>query len=133
MDGSGFSREQAEIKLGQKVVSGATELPRAPRSPHKPRRSGHVRDFESDRDHELAEMRAAYEPSSPEQGEVNARGRALIEAALDEAFGKDRKIQAIVDEVHRMVPIDPDNVAKSQEDRERMVTARLRTYFDSQK
>lgn len=133
MDGSGFSRERAEIKLGQKVVSGATELPRTPRPPLKPRRTGHVRDFESDRDHQLAEERAAYEPPSSEQPEINARGRAAVEAALDEAFGKDRKVQAIIDEVHRLIPIDRDNVAKSEADRERMITARLRTFFDSQK
>lgn len=133
MDGSGFSREQAELKLGHKVVSGATELPRTPRPPRKPRRTGHVRDFESDRDHQLAEERAAYQPPSPEQSEINVRGRALVEEALDEAFGKDRKIQAIVDEVHRMIPIDPDDVKKSEEARERMINARLRTFFDSQK
>ena len=133
MDGSGFSRERAEIKLGQKVVSGATELSRSPRPPRKPHRTGHVRDFESDRDHQLAEERAAYEPLSSEQPVINARGRAAVEAALDEAFGKDRKVQAIIDEVHRLIPIDRDNVAKSEADRERMITARLRTFFDSQK
>ena len=133
MDGSGFSREQAELKLGHKVVSGTTELPRTPRPPRKPRRTGHVRDFESDRDYQLAEERAAYQPPSPEQGEVNTRGRALVEEALDEAFGKDRKIQAIVDEVHRMIPIDPDDVKKSEEARDRMINARLRTLFDNQK
>ena len=118
MDGSGFSRERAEIKLGQKVVSGATELSRSPRPPRKPHRTGHVRDFET---------------LSSEQPVIIARGRAAVEAALDEAFGKDRKVQAIIDEVHRLIPIDRDNVAKSEADRERMITARLRTFFDSQK
>lgn len=133
MDGSGFSRDRAETKLGKKIVSGATELPQAPRPPHKLHRTGHVRDYESDRDHQLALERAAYQPPSPEQAGINARGRAGVEAALDEAFGKDRHIQAIIDEVHRQIPIDPDNVQKSEADRERMITARLRTHFDRQK
>lgn len=131
MDGSGFSRDSAETKMGQKVVSGATELPRTPRPKRKPRRRSHVRDFESDRDHEDAQMRAEYTPPSPDQPEISARGRAAVESALDDAFGKDRHIQAIVDRVHQEIPIDPDDVAKSEQARERLINARLRTYFDN--
>lgn len=130
MDGSGFSRDRAEINLGKKVVSGTSELPAPARVERKPRRTGHVRDFESDRDYQLAEERANYQPPSPQQAEINSRGRAQVEAALDDAFGKDRVIKAIEAEVHRMIPIDRDNVAKSEADRERMITARLRAYFD---
>jgi hypothetical protein len=133
MDGSGFSRDRAEAKLGKKTVSGATEPPKMSLPKRKPRRTGHVRDFESDRDHELAQMRAEYKPPSPEQAEISARGRAAVEAALDEALGKDRHIQAIIDKVHQEVPIDPDDVAKSEAARDRLISARLRTYFDNQK
>ena len=133
MDGSGFSRERAEIALGKKVVTGSTELPPTPGPARKRRRSGHVRDFESDRDHQLAEERANYQPADPEQPHINARGRAAVEAALDEAFGRDRVIKAIEAEVHRLIPIDPDNVAKSEADRERMITARLRTHFEQKR
>lgn len=140
MDGSGFSREQAEIKLGQKVISGATELPSVPRPPRKPhhsRRGGRAYPEKSGRDigREIANQEAAEQAPIPieERRAISARGRAAVEAALDEAFGKDRKIQAIIDDVHRMIPIDPDNVAKSEEERERMITARLHTLFDSEK
>jgi hypothetical protein len=132
-EGSGFSRDLAEIKAGKKIVSGTTELPATPRPKRKPRRTGHVRDFESDRDHELAQMRAEYQPPSPDQSEITSRGRAAVEAALDETLGKDRHIQAIVDKVHQEIPIDPDDVAKSEQARERLINARLRTYFDNQK
>lgn len=131
MDGSGFSRDRAEVKAGKKVVSGTTEPPATPRPKRKPRRTGNVRDFESDRDHELAQMRAEYVPPSPEQPEINARGREAVESALDEAFGKDRRIQAIVDRVHQEIPIDPDDVVKSEQARERLINARIRTYLDN--
>lgn len=131
MDGSGFSRDRAEVKTGKKVVSGTAEPPATPRPKRKRRRTGNVRDFESDRDHENAQMRAEYTPPSSDQPEISARGRAAVEAALDEAFGKDRHVQAIVDKVNQEIPIDPDNVAKSEEARERLINARLRTYFDN--
>lgn len=140
MDGSGFSREQAEIKLGHKVVSGTAELPSMPRPPRRPRhsrRGGRAYPEKSGRDvsREMANQAAAEEEpvSLEERHAISARGRAAVEAALDETFGKDRKIQAIIDQVHRMIPIDPDNVAKSEQDRERMITARLRTHFGNQK
>lgn len=128
--GSGFSRDLAEIKAGKKIVSGTVEPPASPRPKRKPRRTGHVYDFTSDRDIEDAQMRAEYQPPSPDQPEINARGRAEVEAALDYEFGEDRHIDAIVERVHREIPIDPDDVAKSKEARERMINARLRTYFD---
>lgn len=130
MDGSGFSRDRAEVKAGQKIVAGTTELPLMSRPERKRRRTGHVRDFESDRDHELAQMRAEYQPPSPDQPEINARGRAAIEAELDEEFGKDRHIKAIIERVHQEIPLDPDDVAGSEQARERLINARLRTYFD---
>ncbi len=140
MDGSGFSREQAEVKLGQKIVSGTTELPRMPKSPRKPHyshRGGRAYPEKSGRDisRELANQATAEEAPVPleERRAISARGRAAVEAALDEAFGKDRKINAIVEEVHRMIPIDPDNVTKSEEDRDRMINVRLRALFDKQK
>jgi hypothetical protein len=133
MDGSGFSRDLAEIKAGKKIVSGTTELSAAPRSKRKPRQTGHVRDFESDRDHELAQMRAEYQPPAPNQSEIDSHGRALAEAALDEKYGKDRHIKAIVAQVHREIPIDPDNVTKSEEARDRLINARIYTHFDRKK
>lgn len=81
--------------------------------------------------HDLAVQHAKEHPIDPlTQPDINRRGRALIDAALDETFGKDRDIQAIVTAVEREIPIDPDNVQKSRADREREVTARLRKYFD---
>lgn len=133
MDGSGFSRESAEVRMGRKVVSGATEMPPAPHPKRKPRRTSHVRDFESDRDHELAQMRAEYQPPLPGQPEINERGRAAVESALDETFGRNRHIDAIVARVHQEIPIDPDDVSGSEAARDRLINARLRTYFDRKK
>ena len=141
MDGSGFSRDRAEIKIGQKVIAGTTELPPSPRTshkhPHYSHRGGRALPEKSGRDisRELANQEAAAEAPVPleERRAISARGRAAVNAALDEAFGKDRHIQAVIDDVHRMIPIDPDNVAKSKEDRERMINARLRSLFDKQK
>jgi hypothetical protein len=82
--------------------------------------------------HDHAVQHAKEHPIDPvTQPEINRRGRALIEAALDETFGKDRGIRAIVDAVERELPIDPDNVDKSRADRETEITARLRKYFDT--
>ena len=139
MDGSGFSRDRAEVKLGQKVISGTAELPHAPKSPRKPRysrRGGRSYPEKSGRDisREITNQEAAEQQPVPldERRAISARGRAAVEAALDEAQGKDRKIQAIIDKVHAMIPIDPDNVAKSNEDRERHINALLRSHFESQ-
>lgn len=101
----------------------------APKGPPKLHPTGHVHDYESDRDHELAAERAVYQPASTEQSEINARGRAMIEKELDLEFGYDRKIKAIEAQVEQEIPIDPDNVEKSLADRERLVTARLYTHF----
>lgn len=133
MDGSGFSRDMAEKRIGRKIVAGSTEVPPSASPERKPRHSGHVRDFESDRDHELAAERAAYKPPSAEQPEINQRGRALVDAALDEQFGKDRHVARIINEVHEQIPLDPNNTEASESARSRMISARLRTYFDSKK
>lgn len=140
MDGSGFSREQAEIKLGQKVLSGAVDTPQTPHPQHRPHyshRGGRAYSELSGRDvsRELANQDALEQPpiSVEERRAINARGRAAVDAAYDEAFGKDRKIQAIIDKVHAMIPIDPDNAEKSTLDRERHINALLRAHFDKQK
>lgn len=125
------------IDMAERAILGAKiEDDRPHRSPRERRqhRTGHVRDYESDRDHELAELRESYVPMTEEEIEqqraANAHGRMLVEEALDDAFGKDRKIKAIQEQVEREIPIDPDNVAKSLADRERLINARLRTYFE---
>jgi hypothetical protein len=106
----------------------------APKEPTKPHRIGHVRDFESDRDHEDAALRAAYVELTPEeraaQQQINSEGRAKVDIALDEAFGKDRHIKAIEAKVEAMIPIDPDRVQESLKARERMTNALLRKHFD---
>lgn len=124
MDGSGFSREEAEIRLGQKVIAGSTELPRTLRPSHKLRRTGHVRDFESDRDHDLAEERAAYQPSSPEQQIRNIRGASLAEKAI-----ADNVIQSISDRVDREIPLDDYDISKSLAEREKRKTILIGQYF----
>ena len=120
MDGSGFSRDQAEIKLGQKIVAGTTETPRVTSLVRKLHPTGRVRDFESDRDHQLAEERAAYEPLPENQAEINLRGRAMVEAARNEAAGEDHRVKALKDEVEQRIPDDPDNKAQTLAERDRL-------------
>ena len=120
MDGSGFSRDRAEIKLGQKIVAGTTETPRVTSPERKLHPTGHVRDFESDRDHQLAEERAAYEPLPENQAEINLRGRAMVEAARNEAAGEDHRVKALKDEVEQRIPDDPDNKAQTLAERDRL-------------
>lgn len=128
-DKRGISIDMAERAiLGERIEPDGPIA--APKSPAKRHPTGHVRDFESDRDYENAAIRAAYQPPSPEQREIAKVGRARVEEALDEAFGKDRHIKAIQERVEREIPIDPDNRAKSLADREHLLNARLRTYFD---
>lgn len=128
----GISIDMAERAiLGIKIEP--TEPFAAPKTP-KLHPTGHVYDYETDRDHEDAALRAEYKKLTPEeavqQRETNAGGRALVEAALDEEFGKDRKIKAIEEKVDEMIPIDPDRVEESLKARERQKTALLRKYFD---
>lgn len=127
MEGSGFSSHLADARLSDEAIPGTSEPPRERRE-RKRRPTGHVRDFESDRDHDLAAERAAYEPLSDEQLETNRRGAEMLRKSM-----ADRAIQNIVDRVNAMIPIDPDNVAKSEEARERHLNALLRTHFDRKK
>ena len=119
MDGSGFTRDRAEIKLGQKIVAGTTETPHITPPERKLHQTGHMRDFESDRDHQLASERAAYESLPENQAEINLHGREVIDAVYEEATGEDYRVIALREEVARSVPIDPDNREKSLQGRER--------------
>lgn len=134
MDGSGFSNFSADARQSSETFSAAVEPPRFARPDRKPRPTGNVRDFETDRDHELAAERANYEELTEEQLEerrtASKNGRVAIEAALDDAFGKDRHIKAIEAKVERMIPIDPDRVQESLAARERQVNALLRKHFE---
>lgn len=130
----GISIDMAERAiLGLRIEP--TEPVAAPRV-RKLHQTGHVHDYESDRDHEDAALRAEYKKLTPEeeaeQREIAAHGRALIEAKLDEEFGKDRRIKAIQERVEREIPIRPDYVAEDKAARERLLNARLRAYFDRQ-
>lgn len=138
-DKRGISIDMAERAiLGIRIEdAGSVLTPKAPRKPRHSRRGGRSYPEKSGRDisREMANQEAAEQAPTPleERLETSARGRAAIEAALDEEFGKDRKIKAIVEEVNRLIPIDPDNVAKSEADRERMITARLRAHFERER
>lgn len=124
MDGSGFSRESAEIALGRKVVTGSTELPPSPRPPRTPRPTGHVRGFHEG-EKRLSEEYPDTEDLTAEQTERNNAWIARIRKER-----ADGDIQRIVDEVHRMIPLRPDYVAEDEAERERVITARVRTYFE---
>lgn len=137
-DKRGISIDMAERAiLGIRIEdAGSVPTPKASRRPRHSRRGGRAYPEKSGRDisREMANQEAAEHAPTPleERLETSARGRAAIEAALDEEFGKDRKIKAIEEEVNRLIPIDPDNVAKSEEARHRLLTARLRIHFDKQ-
>ena len=126
-EGSGVSNYLADARLSDESIPGTTELPRRPRAPHRSRPSGHVRGFH---DGELrdGELYKSDEPLTPEQQARNNDWLTKIRKSMG-----DQAIQRIIDQVHEMIPIDPDNVTKSEADRERMITARLRTRFDRQK
>ena len=133
METRGISYAMARaIELGERLDDGKDTTPS--RLPGKPLRfppSGHVRDYESDRDHDDAELRANYQPPSPDQAAINAGGRTLVEDALDVRFGKDRRIAAIEARVAATIPIEPDDVEGSLRARERQTNALLRTHFDN--
>ena len=97
-----------------------------PKNPHKIRPTGHVRDYESDRDHELADERAAYEPLSDEQRAINARGRALLRPLRDklELDNATRRVK----EAHAHP--DPDYLDKEAEDEERELNAQMRKIYE---
>ena len=139
-EGSGFSDYLADAHLSDEAFPGTEEPPRSPKPPRKPRhshRGGRSYPEKSGRDisREMANQEAAEQAPVPleERREASARGRLAIEAALDEAFGKDRHIAALEAKVNAMIPIDPDDVAGSEAARERHLNALLRTYFDSKK
>lgn len=124
MEGSGFSSHLADARLSDEAIPGTTELPRTPRPKRKPRPTGHVRDFESDRDHELAEERAAYKPPTSEQQIASIRGAALAEKAI-----ADRVIQSISDRVDEEIPLDDYDIPKSLAAREKRKTLLIGEYF----
>lgn len=108
-------------------ISAETEGPvAAPKSPPKLRPTGHVRDFESDRDHELAEERAAFEPISDEQKEINARGRALLQPIRDK-LEIDNAIRH-VEEAHAHP--DPDRIPEDEESKQRELNVQMRKIYE---
>jgi hypothetical protein len=131
----GISIDMAERAiLGIRVEpSGPVTAPKSPRRRYS-HRGGRSYPEKSGRDvsRELANQEAAEQPElSPEERQaVSRRGRAAVEAALDEEFGKDRHITALEAKVNAMIPIDPDDVAGSLAARERQLTALLRTHFE---
>lgn len=127
MEGMGVSNEQADIYLGEKIISGTTELPHLPAPEHNPPKGNYVRGFH---DGELrdSEVYKSEGELSPEQKLTNLIGVELGEKAI-----ADTAIQSICDAVDEMIPIDPDNVEKSLLDRDRMKTARLKTHFEKKK
>lgn len=125
--GSGFSPDDVAIKMGQRVLSGTTELPR-PIKPHaRPRPSIHVRGF-YEGEKRLSEEYPQAESLSAEQAELNNRWIAQIRNERG-----DLAIQRITDEVNRRIPLDPDRIAECEVQRERLTTALLRKHFDSKK
>jgi len=132
---AGTQRMIDDLGGGEPRETTAVDPPHFALPERKRRPTGSVRDLESDRDHQLDAERAEFEELTDEQlaerREISARGRTAAEAALDDAFGKDRKIEAIRRKVEQMIPIDPDDVAGSEAARERQLTAMLRTYFDN--
>lgn len=98
----------------------------APKGPHKRHPTGHVYDYESDRDHELAEERAAYQPLSDEQRGINARGRALLQPLRDK-LEIDNAIRH-VEEAHAHP--DPYYLDKDAESKQRELNAQMRAIHD---
>lgn len=89
--------------------------------------TGHVRDYESDRDAQLAAERAEYEPPTPEKRGIAQRGAALARKALAPLL-----VDRIIEQVHEGTPTDPDYNDIARRDEELTLNARLRTHFDKQ-
>lgn len=86
----GTQRMIDELGGGQPAESLAVDPPRLARPPRAPRRRVHVRDFESDRDAQLAAERADYRPSTPEEraatGEYVPQLRATLAQLTERAI-----------------------------------------------
>lgn len=121
-DKRGISYEMARrVFFGAKIE---VDEP-APKPSRKPRHSGNVRDFESDRDHELAEERAAYEPLTEAQRETNRRGVAMARKAIAGNI-----VDRIIERTRAETDPDPDYGDIHRVEEDLMLDARLRTYFD---
>lgn len=134
-DKRGISIDMAERAiLGERIEP--TEPIAAPktRRPHYSHRGGRPYPEVSGRDigRMLANAESAEQPEVPleERLAISARGRAAVEEALDTAFGKDRKLEAIRRKVEEMIPIRPDYVAEDTAARERLETALVTKYFE---
>ena len=91
MDGSGFSRESAEIRVGKKVVGGTSETPSARKPARRKSRSQPLETSGQMASHDLAVQHAKEHPYDPSvHPEINRRGRALAGKAFDE-FMKTRE------------------------------------------
>ena len=118
--------ELRDARLDKQKIDKVT-TDQARESKRRPRPTGHVRGF-----YEGEKTIGEEFPSTGEQSaktpEEMAHTAEWVEK-IRRSMG-DSAIQRIMDRVDSEIPIDPDNVAKSREERERMKNARLRTYFD---
>ena len=127
-DKRGISIDMAERAiLGERIESSEPVATPKVRKPHYSHRGGRAYPEISGRDigRMMANEEAASQPEVPLEArrEISARGRAAVEEALDEAFGKDRKLEAIRRKVEQMIPLRPDYMAEDLAARERLETA----------
>lgn len=126
MDGSGFSNYAADRRLDDESLPGSVEPPRFASPKHKPHRTGHVRDFESDRDYDLAAARAEYKPLTDEDRAIAREALAGLQSFRDKLEIEN----AIRQNEEAFSDPDPYDREKYLAAKERDLNARMRKIHD---